>query len=80
MSDLPEKCPRCESAHPEIMSHSPVTGAWTIFHCPVCFFTWRDSEPDFITDPVRYSPNFKFAPADMDNFGIMPAIPPLKSR
>ncbi|MBW7981019.1 non-oxidative hydroxyarylic acid decarboxylases subunit D [Enterobacillus tribolii] len=81
MSDnkpYPEKCPRCESPSPEVMSQSPVAGAWTVFHCPVCFFTWRSTEPDFITDPAKYNPHFKFSPQDMEHFGVMPAIPELK--
>ncbi|WP_431223987.1 non-oxidative hydroxyarylic acid decarboxylases subunit D [Serratia sp. L9] len=56
MNQYPEKCPRCESAGPEALSHSPVAGAWTVFHCPTCFFTWRSTEPDFITDPAKYPP------------------------
>jgi hypothetical protein len=51
-----------------------------VFHCPTCFFTWRSTEPDFITDPKKYNPNFKFSPADMANFGVMPAIPELKTK
>lgn len=80
MHQHPEQCPRCESDGPEVLSQSPVAGAWTVFHCPTCFFTWRNTEPDFITDPAKYHPNFKFAPQDMAHFGVMPAIPELKHR
>ncbi len=80
MNQHPEQCPRCGTAGPETLSHSPVAGAWTVFHCPTCFFTWRSTEPDFITDPAKYDPNFKFAPAEMDHFGVMPTIPELKRR
>jgi hypothetical protein len=74
MKQHPEICPRCESNGPEALSHSPVEGAWTVFHCPTCFFTWRS------TEPKKYNPNFKFSPADMANFGVMPAIPELKTK
>ncbi|WP_277619541.1 non-oxidative hydroxyarylic acid decarboxylases subunit D [Rouxiella chamberiensis] len=80
MSLHPERCPRCESGGPEALSHSPVKGAWTVFHCKTCFFTWRSTEPDFITDPQKYNPNFKFSPADMADFGVMPAVPELKTK
>lgn len=76
----PEKCPRCDSAHPDVLSKSPVAGVWTIYHCPTCFFTWRDTEPEFITNPDQYNPNFKFKPEDMAHFGVMPAIPELKQK
>ncbi|WP_392553525.1 non-oxidative hydroxyarylic acid decarboxylases subunit D [Orbus wheelerorum] len=74
----PEMCPRCESLKPETLCHSPVKNAWIIYHCPVCFFTWRNTEPDFITDPAQYNPHFKFKPESIDTFDIMPAIPELK--
>ncbi|HEJ9148038.1 TPA: phenolic acid decarboxylase subunit D [Serratia marcescens] len=78
MNRSPDKCPRCEAAGPETLCHAPVEDTWTIFLCPTCFFTWRSSEPDFITDPEKYPSRFKFAPTDMANFGIMPNIPELK--
>ncbi|MDR0806876.1 MAG: phenolic acid decarboxylase subunit D [Enterobacteriaceae bacterium] len=71
-------CPRCESANAEVLSRSPVEGVWEVYHCPTCFFTWRSTEPAFITDPKQYNPNFKFKPEDMAHFGVMPAIPELK--
>jgi len=80
MNIEPESCPRCDSAGPEILSHSPVAGVWTVYHCNVCFFTWRSTEPDFITDGRKYPANFKFTPAEMAQFDIMPAVPELKPR
>jgi hypothetical protein len=80
MSQHPQQCPRCDSVGPEALSHSPVAGAWTVYHCPICFFTWRSTEPDFITDPAKYNPHFKFSPQDMQHFGVMPAVPELKRR
>ncbi|HDJ1438232.1 TPA: phenolic acid decarboxylase subunit D [Serratia rubidaea] len=80
MNKRPAACPRCESAGPEVLCHSPVKDAWTVFHCATCFFTWRSSEPDFITDPAKYPAHFKIAPADMAHFSIMPAIPERKRR
>lgn len=71
----PDKCPRCESAQPQILSYSPVKDAWVVYHCEICFFTWRSTEPDFITDPAKYNPHFKFTPAAMDDFDVMPSVP-----
>lgn len=55
-------CPRCESNRSEVVTRSPVKGAWEVLLCPVCLFTWRTSEPDSITDPAKYKSAFKVNP------------------
>ncbi len=74
----PDICPRCESPDPEVLSRSPVAGAWVVYGCPACFFTWRSTEPDFITDPAKYDVNFKLDAGTLDQLAVMPNIPPLK--
>ena len=73
-------CPRCESKETVILTCSPVEGVWQVFHCEECFFAWRSTEPDFITDPAKYHPEFKLNRADLDRADIMPSIPPLLRR
>ncbi len=79
MSDAPV-CPRCGSVHTSVLTKSPVEGEWEVYTCEECFFAWRSTEPDFITDPAKYDPEFKLTRAELDKAGIMPAIPPLKKR
>jgi vanillate/4-hydroxybenzoate decarboxylase subunit D len=68
-------CPRCDSTQSKVLTESPVKGAWVIYSCPVCFFTWRSTEPDMITDPAKYPKPFKVDPADIPNATQVPAIP-----
>ncbi len=70
-------CPRCESATIEVQFESPVKGAWVLYRCTTCLFTFRSSEPATMTDPKLYDPKFKFKPEDMPGFPVMPSIPPL---
>ncbi|CBI41451.1 hypothetical protein HTY60_01820 [Bacillus amyloliquefaciens] len=49
-------CPRCESKKGETVSQSPVKGAWEIYQCQTCFFTWRSCEPESITMHLYCNP------------------------
>jgi hypothetical protein len=73
-------CPRCESDQTTVLTRSPVAGVWEVYHCEECFFAWRSTEPDFITDPAKYDPEFKLNRAQLDQTGIMPSVPPLRQR
>ena len=70
-------CPRCESEANKV-AESPVKGAWEVYLCPVCIFTWRSTEPETITNPEKYKKAFKIDPADIPNAAHVPAIPELK--
>src|ERR1700679_3982084 len=65
-------CTRCESERTEIVSTSPVEGVWVIYNCPVCFYTWRSSEPDYAPKPDQYNPHFKIKVADIQTFAEVP--------
>lgn len=73
----PRICPRCGSEHTDILTRSPVPGVWEVYHCGSCFFAWRSTEPEFITDPARYLPDFKLSREAMEQSDVMPAVPPL---
>ncbi|MFC7391968.1 non-oxidative hydroxyarylic acid decarboxylases subunit D [Scopulibacillus cellulosilyticus] len=68
-------CPRCESKKAEMVSQSPVKGAWEVYSCPVCMFTWRSSEPESITNPEKYNKAFKVDPQDVPNAAKVPPVP-----
>jgi len=76
--DLLPICPRCESDKPEIVSFSPVKGAWIIYNCPVCIYSWRSAEPDYATKPDRYNPAFKIKMENISTFAEVPVIPALR--
>jgi vanillate/4-hydroxybenzoate decarboxylase subunit D len=73
-------CPRCESEKTGTLTQSPVRGVWEVYHCEECFFAWRSSEPDFITDSAKYNPEFKLDRAQLDQSDVMPSVPPLLRR
>jgi hypothetical protein len=73
-------CPRCGSGKTGILTRSPVEGVWEVYHCEECLFAWRSTEPDFITDPAKYNPEFKLNRAELDDANIMPNVPPLLRR
>lgn len=62
----PDLCPRCESAAVSTLAHSPISGAWTMFGCGICFYAWRSTEPAAATDPEQYPLGFKIDPASID--------------
>ena len=70
-------CPRCDSKTTEVVFKSPVEGVWEVYICTTCQFTWRSTEPDYMTDPAKFDPTFKIKPEDLPNFPTMPTIPPL---
>ncbi|WP_026693411.1 non-oxidative hydroxyarylic acid decarboxylases subunit D [Peribacillus kribbensis] len=69
-------CPRCESKA-DLMAKSPVEGAWEVYMCPVCIFTWRSIEPESITKPEKYNRAFKVDPADIP---LAENVPPLPAK
>ncbi|MFS2170494.1 non-oxidative hydroxyarylic acid decarboxylases subunit D [Priestia megaterium] len=69
-------CPRCEAKQANLVSKSPVEGAWEIYLCSVCLFTWRSSEPETITSPEKYPRPFKVNPKDVPLATHVPPVPP----
>ena len=73
-------CPRCGSHTVEVVYKSPVEGAWEVYMCTTCRYTFRSTEPDYMTDPDKYDPTFKLDPEGLQDFPMMPAIPPLRKK
>jgi len=73
-------CPRCDSQQTQLVSKSPVAGAWVIYNCPVCFYSWRSSEPEYATSAEHYNPHFKIRLEDIPHFPEVPSIPPLREK
>lgn len=51
------KCVRClrDTAH-KIADAPDGSGAWEVFFCEDCHYSWRNDEPDFITVPEKRDP------------------------
>ncbi len=72
-------CPRCDSAAAELLVKAPVDGAWEVYICIVCNFTWRSTESEDITDPARYDDRFKIDPARIPDMLVIPPVPKLRT-
>jgi transposase-like protein len=71
-------CPRCDSKRIELMVESPVGNRWKVYICNDCYFSWRDTEGEEITDPAKYSKKWKLNAEKLSTLQVIPPIPPLK--
>ncbi|WP_031465856.1 non-oxidative hydroxyarylic acid decarboxylases subunit D [Sciscionella sediminilitoris] len=73
-------CPRCAEQRIERLAVSPVPGAWEVYCCARCGYSWRSSEPARRTDPEQYPERFRLTAEDIAAATEVPAIPPLRGR
>jgi hypothetical protein len=71
-------CPRCRSTKTTVLTRSPVKGAWLVHGCQVCFYAWRNTEPEENRNPDKYPKAFRLNPDEVDDFIVVPTIPPLR--
>lgn len=76
---MPSVCPRCRSETVASLAASPVTGAWTVFQCTTCLYTWRSTEPAENTDPDKYPAAFRLDPKSLTNLVTIPVVTPRRS-
>jgi vanillate/4-hydroxybenzoate decarboxylase subunit D len=72
----PAVCPRCRSSTIALHSTSPVAGAWVVFGCAICLYTWRSTESEENTNPDKYPAVFRLRADDIPNLAVSPVIPP----
>lgn len=73
-------CPRCESETVELMTKSPIEGAWEVYICDTCTYSWRSTETPDKTDPKQYKASFKIKPASIPSMLVIPPVPPLREK
>jgi hypothetical protein len=71
-------CPRCDGAEAGRIFDAPESAAWSVFHCPRCYFVWRSTEEAEVTEPALYDPRFKLNEEKIRNMAPKPPIPPLR--
>lgn len=66
-------CGRCktEGAVVDYVGKQDGRVVWTIYRCPTCNFSWRDSEPASAIDPAERSADFA---VDAGNLARYPKI------
>ncbi|MBQ6491857.1 MAG: vanillic acid non-oxidative decarboxylation protein [Atopobiaceae bacterium] len=65
-------CPRCGFEGISTIATSPIEGAWEVYECDQCFFSWRSTE-DVVVHDV-----FKLTKEQIDNLQVIPPVPPLE--
>ena len=71
-------CPRCRSAETDILTRSPIKDVWIVYGCKVCFYAWRNTEPEENVNPDKYPEAFRLEPSELSSFIVVPNIPPLR--
>jgi vanillate/4-hydroxybenzoate decarboxylase subunit D len=69
-------CPRCDKAQARLAHSGRENNVviWRAWHCTVCSFVWRDSEPAESIDPHARPAWAQLANVDLD--GLRQVIPP----
>ncbi len=75
--DAALECPRCSTKAARIVARSPVPDVWTMHLCPVCFYSWRSTEPDYATKATALAPRFRIDPDRLEEGASVPGVPPL---
>jgi hypothetical protein len=71
-------CPRCRFENTNLMASSPIQGAWEVYICNTCFYSWRSTEPEENTNPDKYPPSFRLTKEEIETLPVLPVVPPLR--
>ena len=67
-------CPRCDSDTVELLAKSSMDDAWEVYICSTCYYSWRSTEEEAVTNPEKYDSRFKI---DAESIPKMMKIPPV---
>jgi hypothetical protein len=72
------KCVRCLHDTAAKFTEAPdKSGAWEVYGCSRCNFTWRNTEEDEVINPELRDKNFQFT-GEPEDLQILVPVPPLK--
>lgn len=73
------KCVRClNDSAVKVASAPDGSGAWDVFYCDKCNFSWRTSEEPYVIDADKRDPWFQLDKENLDTLIVPCPIPPLK--
>ncbi|AQR96858.1 MULTISPECIES: non-oxidative hydroxyarylic acid decarboxylases subunit D [Clostridium] len=65
------KCVRCLNDSAEVVAKAPDgSGAWEVFYCKKCNYSWRSTEEEDVINPDKLDPHFKLDKIDFDEIKI----------
>ena len=68
------KCVRCIEGEVEVVAVAPDgSGVWEIYHCRLCNYGWRSTEPPSVTNVAARDPFFQLNADDLA--GLMSPLP-----
>lgn len=73
-------CPRCDSKTIEAIACAPKDQSWEVYVCKTCWFSWRSTEDEEITNPALYDAKFKIKSETIDKLMAIPPIPALAKK
>jgi len=66
-------CLRCgDDTASKVASAPDGSGAWEVYYCEKCCYSWRNTEEDIVTDVTKRDPRFQLDKTDLSK------IPELK--
>lgn len=72
-------CVRCLKDTAARIAQAPDgSGAWEVYYCERCNYSWRSSEEPEITVLEKRDPEFQLENIDIDTLTILNPIPPLR--
>jgi hypothetical protein len=75
------KCVRCRRDSASVIAKAPDgSGAWEVYHCTTCHFSWRDTDEEEVTNPDKYDERFRLDKIDFDQLKVSHPIRSSKLR
>ena len=75
------KCVRCLQDRAAKVAVAPDgSGAWEVYYCDRCNFSWRSTEEPEVIDPDKRDPWFQMDTVDIENLTALVPIPPLEIK
>jgi uncharacterized C2H2 Zn-finger protein len=73
-------CPRCDDDRAGKIFEAPEDDSWELYRCPRCYFIWRNTEEEEVTNPELYDARFKLSEKKIAAMDPKPPIPAIKKN